>query len=490
MVKKFICILLMIAMLMNMGIGSIFADDELYSITVAETENGTITVLDDAAEAAEGEAISFSVTADTGYEMKGGSVMVTTESGEEVEWNVAAGQYNFIMPAEPVTISAVFEVSLVKGYVVLTIERFVLGLGYKYVPYLSPVYESDTVAKLLYRVLAEHGDTLTFSGSLDNGFYIASLSDPETKDTPIDPPSYLSQYAGLVRSTAAPGGVKATDPENLGEFHYTSTSGWMYSVNNWFPNVGASDVGVDYSGVYNITDGDVIRWQYTLGGYGADIGDGFDDGSGESVGSYAALENRTAYTYTLAQINSLYPKWRDANKETFENALAVVSDLDSTDSELQEAMAPLNEYMATQTNEFKVIIDRNFEADGYSFDCVKYAQAGDTVTFKVNEIPKGGEKGFYVNHTEMTPTDEAGVYTFVMPAENVVITAGTKTNLTKIELCDINANGTVDAEDVNTVINKFGESINEGNRGDTNLNGMVDAEDVNTVINAFGTEID
>ena len=120
----------------------------------------------------------------------------------------------------------------------------------------------------------------------------------------------------------------------------------------------------------------------------------------------------------------------------------------------------------------------------------EYCKAGDTVTFKVNAIPKDGYKGFYINHTEMTPTDEAGVYTFVMPAENIVVVAGAKTNLTTIELCDINANGIVDAEDVNTVINRFGENINEGNRSDTNLNGVVDAEDVNTIINAFGTKID
>jgi hypothetical protein len=50
---------------------------------------------------------------------------------------------------------------------------------------------------------------------------------------------------------------------NLYEFDGGAQSGWMYSVNGWYPNYGCS--------VYTLNDGDVIRWRYTKS-LGADIG--------------------------------------------------------------------------------------------------------------------------------------------------------------------------------------------------------------------------
>jgi len=42
---------------------------------------------------------------------------------------------------------------------------------------------------------------------------------------------------------------------NLYEFDCGELSGWMYSVNGWFPNYGCSD--------YILSDGDYIEWVYT-----------------------------------------------------------------------------------------------------------------------------------------------------------------------------------------------------------------------------------
>ncbi len=51
----------------------------------------------------------------------------------------------------------------------------------------------------------------------------------------------------------------------LYEFDGGPASGWMYKVNDWFPNYGCSS--------YYLSDGDVIVWCYTCRGYGADVGD-------------------------------------------------------------------------------------------------------------------------------------------------------------------------------------------------------------------------
>ena len=53
---------------------------------------------------------------------------------------------------------------------------------------------------------------------------------------------------------------------HLYEFDCGSESGWMYKVNGWFPNYGAS--------AYKLKDGDVIQWVYTCKGLGADVGGG------------------------------------------------------------------------------------------------------------------------------------------------------------------------------------------------------------------------
>ncbi len=53
---------------------------------------------------------------------------------------------------------------------------------------------------------------------------------------------------------------------NLYEFNVGKLSGWMYSVNGWFPNYGCSR--------YALKDGDVVEWRYTCD-LGYDVGGGY-----------------------------------------------------------------------------------------------------------------------------------------------------------------------------------------------------------------------
>lgn len=61
---------------------------------------------------------------------------------------------------------------------------------------------------------------------------------------------------------------------NLYEFDCGELSGWMYKVNDWFPNYGCSR--------YLIQEGDIIEWVYTCD-LGVDVG-GFYSIGGDSVG--------------------------------------------------------------------------------------------------------------------------------------------------------------------------------------------------------------
>ena len=53
---------------------------------------------------------------------------------------------------------------------------------------------------------------------------------------------------------------------NLYEFDVGNLSGWMYSVNGWYPNYGCSR--------YALKDGDVVEWRYTCD-LGLDVGGGY-----------------------------------------------------------------------------------------------------------------------------------------------------------------------------------------------------------------------
>ena len=57
---------------------------------------------------------------------------------------------------------------------------------------------------------------------------------------------------------------------NLYEFDVGNLSGWMYKVNDWFPNYGCSR--------YALKDGDIVEWVYTCD-LGSDVGGGYATGS-------------------------------------------------------------------------------------------------------------------------------------------------------------------------------------------------------------------
>ena len=59
---------------------------------------------------------------------------------------------------------------------------------------------------------------------------------------------------------------------NLYEFDVGNLSGWMYKVNDWFPNYGCSR--------YALKDGDIVEWVYTCD-LGNDVGGGYATGSAE-----------------------------------------------------------------------------------------------------------------------------------------------------------------------------------------------------------------
>ena len=144
-----------------------------------------------------------------------------------------------------------------------------------------PIYEGETAAAQLVRMLSECGFVSYCGGSLDSSFYLAYIADgtesasryngysrfgnpsaPRALDIEPSIPSVLTPHLESTMTYFDPNDY-ANWRGHLGEFVISNGSGWMYSVNNIFPNVGFADC--------YLSDGDVVRVQFTLG-YGADIG--------------------------------------------------------------------------------------------------------------------------------------------------------------------------------------------------------------------------
>ena len=166
--------------------------------------------------------------------------------------------------------------------ITVSIEAFSVGLGYLVEPYklvldeatltdMADMYgyadaeeikEKLSMAHCLDYALQTHGMSMLYSGSLEstwNGFYMSSISGVDT--------SYIEVPAELQEALEMNG--YSVDPcvyeeGTLAEFDVTWGAGWMYMVNNSFPNVPFCD--------YVPQDGDVMRVQFTLA-YGSDLGD-------------------------------------------------------------------------------------------------------------------------------------------------------------------------------------------------------------------------
>lgn len=212
------------------------------------------------------------------------------------------------------------------GHVTVSMEKFTLGLGYIIEPVLVPIYEGDTGSKVITKLLDEKlgkgsyentGSVDDDSGIIGQSFYLASVKDNDHREAKI--PEYI------LKECDEPYGRDRDDW--LGEFDYTFMSGWMYAVNNWFPNYGA--------GQYELKDGDVMRWQYTVWGYGSDLGSTFMGGGDALVNPPVKDDLTTA----IATVNSNADKEKLLQnkevKEAYDEAMKVAQDMETTEAKVK-----------------------------------------------------------------------------------------------------------------------------------------------------------
>ncbi|NTU89704.1 MAG: hypothetical protein HGA54_07350, partial [Actinobacteria bacterium] len=113
--------------------------------------------------------------------------------------------------------------------------------------------------------------TIDSSLSSSNQFTNAGWVDIYSDDSAITIIQRFAQSEGLTSTISeyAWGGSYISEIGGLVEFADGSESGWMGLINDWF----TADAFAGYTVVNDgITDGDTLSIQYTVSGYGADLG--------------------------------------------------------------------------------------------------------------------------------------------------------------------------------------------------------------------------
>lgn len=155
------------------------------------------------------------------------------------------------------------------GYVTISVEATTIGQGYLIPPTQVEIFQGVNAATMLTELLSQYGYSYKSTGSIATGFYLSHIMGPGIVSNPFVNPE-LEQH--LLETEGAEYDINKYNSNSLGEFDFSTGSGWMYSVNGDYPNYGFSDCYPH--------DGDVIRIRYTLY-LGKDIMGGYAMGDGD-----------------------------------------------------------------------------------------------------------------------------------------------------------------------------------------------------------------
>lgn len=218
---------------------------------------------------------SYTVTLEAGIN----ELVVTVQNGEHTMQETSYIDY------EPAAIGEII------GHYVLSMDVAVAGLGHLVEPKILPIINGENAAHHVVRALTEENFAFYNTGDLNNNFYLGTVFGGNLQEK--------QEYAfpeAIVEAAIEHEFELRYDFEvekGLGEFVFSGGSGWMYAVNNVFPNVGFAD--------YYLQDGDVMRIQFTLN-LGRDLGGGDPTmGIGDN---FFNVVTKDVLTAEVARINS------------------------------------------------------------------------------------------------------------------------------------------------------------------------------------------
>ncbi len=239
-------------------------------------------------------------------------------------------------------------------YVVLSLEGFTLGQGYYIEPTkmsyeeIAAVWAKEdveidldnlTAAQATYAFFVNAGLETEYTGGgySASDFYLANVKDIDKGEVNV-PECITSAYKKYHETDLA---ITTNTDNDLGEYDYTSMSGWMISVDNEFINVGAGSFILEPESTSHTY---VIRWQFTLADYGGDLGCPLYDSS------WNITDN---YYFETADKSALYIYYAE-NKDTLTEdvkaeVLEVLTKLDATADEVAAATELITPHTVTIT---------------------------------------------------------------------------------------------------------------------------------------------
>ena len=251
-----------------------------------------------------------------------------------------------------------------ESYGAISVEAYNLGQGFLVEPSL---YVKDgrcvsdiTADALTIKNIGYLGDMYMGSVSYFSGFEFDDTIEPQY-------PEYLEEHSWEFDGMGDGNGY-------LEEFDYSWMSGWCYTINDWWASWGANDAYpgdeiVDYNSGETKILGDVIRWHFTVKGYGCDCGFVGNVMAEWMGGNLFIQEDKTDLIFLLAAINDYYGN--SDTDDVYETALAVASDPLASASEISTQESILNSYIE---DTFFAAAVSDFEITGYDGDFV-------TITF-------------------------------------------------------------------------------------------------------------
>lgn len=202
---------------------------------------------------------------------------------------------------------------------VISVEKGTLGQGYIIEPTAVTLQSGDTVKTVTERVLEANSRSALTTMNSTYGYYLQGISDPNRGAISI--PAFVQQMI-----TAKNLSVNVEDIKNaqyLNEFDYTPQSGWMYCVNNVYPEVGAAST--------KVSSGDVIRWQFTLVGQGQDLKEGDPSISASEKLNRDNLYKTLAYIHKTSELMN-----RSDIRAAYVSCIKVLGNLTSKKSDLTD----------------------------------------------------------------------------------------------------------------------------------------------------------
>ena len=145
------------------------------------------------------------------------------------------------------------------GRAALSVDGAVLGLG-ELISTEIDIVQGESAARAIVTALENSGYTVGWSGDLDGGCYLYSISGAGISEGAAVPDDLLA----CIEADPAVTLTRPAEADCLRDRDFTSGSGWMVTVNGHFTSYGLSDI--------HLLDGDEVRLRFTLA-IGKDIGD-------------------------------------------------------------------------------------------------------------------------------------------------------------------------------------------------------------------------